>query len=59
MGLLEKAGKIQTEENISEEPSPVVASIIEPEPVKATKKSRREKKAKVPKIYIRCFLSSN
>ncbi|MAV60033.1 MAG: hypothetical protein CND89_02700 [Marine Group II euryarchaeote MED-G38] len=49
MGLLEKAGKIQTEDKISEEPSPVVASIIEPEPVKPAKKSRREKKAKTPK----------
>ena len=49
MGLLEKAGKIQSEENTLETSTTVVASVVEPEPVKATKKSRREKKAKTPK----------
>ena len=49
MGLLEKAEKIQTEDKVDANPTPVVASVVEPEPVKVTKKSRRERREKKPK----------
>jgi len=49
MGLLEKAEKIQTDEKVIETPTPVVASVVEPEPVKVNKKSRRERKSKATK----------
>lgn len=49
MGLLEKAGKIQTEDKVDVAPAPVVASVAEPEPVKVAKKSRRERREKKPK----------
>ena len=49
MGLLEKAEKIQTEDKVDVIPTPVVASVVEPEPVKVAKKSRRERRERKPK----------
>lgn len=49
MGLLEKAEKIQTEDKVDVSPNPVVASVADPEPVKVTKKGRREKRERKPK----------
>ena len=49
MGLLEKAGKIQTNEKTNEGPIPVVMeAVVEPKPI-ATKKATRKKKEKAPK----------
>ena len=53
MGLLEKAEKIQTEDKVDANPTPVVASVVEPEPVKVTKKSRRERRRKNQKRLVR------
>ncbi|MCP2507801.1 MAG: hypothetical protein NLN64_05875 [Candidatus Thalassarchaeaceae archaeon] len=49
MGLLEKAGKIQTNEKTNEEPIPVVMeAVVEPKPI-AAKKANRKKQEKAPK----------
>ncbi|MBT3642267.1 MAG: hypothetical protein HOD35_01190 [Euryarchaeota archaeon] len=49
MGLLEKAGKIQTNEKTNEDPIPVVMeAVVEAKPI-ATKKASRKKKEKAPK----------
>jgi hypothetical protein len=46
MGLLEKAGKIQTDEIIVETPAPVVAAVEEPDQTKVIKKGKRNRKDK-------------
>ena len=49
MGLLEKAEKIQTEDKVDANPTPVVASVVEPEPVKVTKKVEEKEGEKTKK----------
>ena len=53
MGLLEKAEKIQTEDKVDANPTPVVASVVEPEPVKVTKKVEEKEGRKNQKRLVR------